>query len=67
MSIQRFAWLPKIVWDMKAKDYEYKVIWLCWYWDDGENNSEDSYYRLTDEDEPPMTDKRYIRTITNTW
>jgi len=65
MSKQKFAWTPKRVWNMKTKDYHFSYIWLCWYWDDG-YDSNDVFFRLTDEDEFPMTHKRYTR-LNNIW
>lgn len=65
-TVQRFAWLPITVWNMKTKDFEYTFIWLCWYWDTGKQNSS-TLYRLTDEDKPPMMSHRFLRTNTNRW
>lgn len=66
MSSQKFAWRPKLVWNMKTRDFYFQLIWLCWYWDDG-YDSEAIFYRLTDEDETPMSHKRYTRTSNNYW
>ncbi|MDD3450950.1 hypothetical protein [Sulfurimonas sp.] len=66
-TIQKFAFLPKIVWTMKTRDYHYGIIWLCWYWDEGKQNNTTSYYRLTDDNEEPMKSHRYLRTHTNRW
>lgn len=64
---QKFALMPKRVWNMRNKHYYSGLIWLCWYWDCGEAPSNAKYYRLTDEDEHPMSWHRFTRTFTNTW
>lgn len=66
-SIQKFAWKPTVVWDMQTKDFRFRIIWLCWYWDCGDDKSNIELYRLTDEDEAPITYKRYVRTNNNRW
>ena len=64
---QKFALLPKSVWNMKSKNYCQTLIWFCWYWDSGEHYSKTKYYRLTDDEEQPMQWHRFIRTSTNSW
>lgn len=64
---QKFALLPKSVWNMKCKDYHESIIWLCWYWDSGKEFSNTKYYRLSDYEEPSMQWHRFTRTSTNTW
>jgi len=65
---EKFAWLPKRVWNMKSRNYKYTIIWLCWYWDDRESKCEINFYRLSEDPyETPMQHKRYCRTNTNKW
>jgi len=53
---------------MKSGNYKYTIIWLCWYWDDGESKCEINLYRLSEDPyESPMQYKRYCRTNTNKW
>ena len=67
-TTQKFAFLPKFVWDMQTKDYHWEIIRLCWQWDTGKQDDKKSYYRLTDDDnEEPMKFHRYLRTHTNRW
>ena len=64
---QKFAFLPKIVWKMKTRDFHYGIIWLCWYWDKGKQNNETLYHSLADDGKEPMVSHRYLRTSTNFW
>jgi len=65
---EKFAWLPKVVWNMKSKHCRHTIIWLCWYWDTGEDKYKINFYRLSeDPNEPPMQYNRYLRTNTNKW
>ena len=64
---QKFALLPKSVWNMKCKNYYNGLIWLCWYWDSGEAPFNSKYYRLTNDEEAPMEWHRFTRTYTNSW
>ena len=71
MNKQKFAWLPKMVWNMKTKDYRYTLIWLCWYWDDGSNEKDkpSCYHRLSDDpyEDTRLWDRHRVRSTTNLW
>lgn len=67
-TIEKFAWLPKRVWNMKRQHYRYTYVWFGWYWDSGEQTCKTNFYRLSDDPyETPMQLNRYCRSNTNKW
>ena len=68
MTRQKFAWLPKRVWNTKnKKHFHFCHIWLCWYWDCDYGGEDTSFFRLANEPESAGSFKRYTRNHNNLW
>lgn len=62
---QKFAWIPKLVWNMKTKHYKYTWIWFCWYWEKN-YDSDARFFSLVEKDNVLMLHHRLTR-INNYW
>ena len=73
MSIQKFAWIPMRVWDIRTRDYGYIIVWLSWYWvEEGKEKEPDkpsNYHFLSDDinEDTRLWYRNKCKTNTNRW
>ena len=63
MSIEKFAFRPTRVWNIKGKEYYYEWIWLFWYWEYCDEYAHDCYTL----DGYKLKNNSKVRSSTNRW